>query len=67
MLRIQEARTADNDVSYKGKTLQIPAHKHRRHFVKAKVRAHEYPEPGDHCWAAMPGPSRAGRAPAQRL
>lgn len=37
---MQEMRTvqADNSVTYRGKTLQIPAHKHRCHFVRAKVR-----------------------------
>jgi transposase len=46
ILCIQEQRTvrSDNCVTYKGKTLQIPAHKHRCHFVKAKVRVHEYPD-----------------------
>ncbi len=46
ILCIQEPRTvrADNCVTYKGKTLQIPAHKHRCHFVKATVRVHEYPD-----------------------
>lgn len=42
----QEVRTvrADNCVTYRGKTLQIPAQQHRCHFVKAKVRVHEYPD-----------------------
>lgn len=46
ILCIQEVRTvrADNCVAYRGVTLQIPAHKHRCHFVKAKVRVHEYPD-----------------------
>lgn len=46
ILYTQEQRTvrSDNCVTYKGKTLQIPAHKHRCHFVKAKVRVHEYPD-----------------------
>jgi transposase len=46
ILCLQEPRTVrpDNCVTYKGKTLQIPAHKHRCHFVKAKVRVHEYPD-----------------------
>jgi transposase len=46
ILCLQEARTvrADNCVAYRGKTLQIPAQKHRCHFVKVKVRVHEYPD-----------------------
>jgi transposase len=46
ILCLQEQRTVrgDNCVTYKGKTLQIPAHQHRCHFVKAKVRVHEYPD-----------------------
>ena len=46
ILCLQEVRTvrADNCVTYRGKTLQIPAQKHRCHFVKAKVRVHEYPD-----------------------
>lgn len=46
ILCIQEPRTVrgDNCVTYKGKILQIPAQKHRCHFVKAKVRVHEYPD-----------------------
>lgn len=46
ILCIQEVRTvrADNCVAYRGMTLQIPAHKHRCHFVKVKVRVHEYPD-----------------------
>lgn len=44
ILCIQEKRTVGNDntVSYKGKILQIPKHKHRCNFVKVKVRVHEY-------------------------
>jgi transposase len=46
ILCLQEMRTvrADNCVTYRGKTLQIPAQKHHCHFVKAKVRVHEYPD-----------------------
>ena len=44
-LCIQENRIVSNDntVRYKSLVLQIAADKHRRHFVKAKVRVHEYP------------------------
>jgi transposase len=46
VLCIQTERTVTNDntVSYKGMSLQIPVDKHRYHYVKVKVRVHEYPE-----------------------
>jgi transposase len=34
--------TADNCVSFEGKTLQIPADRYRCHYVKVKVRVHRY-------------------------
>jgi hypothetical protein len=34
--------TADNCVSLEGKTLQIPADRHRCHYVKVRVRIHRY-------------------------
>ena len=34
----------DNTVRYKNRTLQIPADRHRHHYVKAQVRVHEYPD-----------------------
>jgi transposase len=34
--------TADNCVSFEGKTLQIPADKYRCHYVKVRVRIHRY-------------------------
>ena len=45
ILCLQEERVvrADNCVAYNGKLLQIPADRHRCHYVKAKVRVHEYP------------------------
>ena len=44
ILCIQEKRTVtkDNTVSYKGICLQIPKQSYRCHFIKAKVRIHEY-------------------------
>lgn len=33
----------DNTVSFEGMKLQIPADKHRCHYVKAKVRVHRHP------------------------
>ena len=34
----------DNTVRYKGMSLQIPADRHRHHYVKARVRVHHYPD-----------------------
>ena len=46
ILCVHEQRTVGNDntVRYKGRTLQIPEDSHRHHYVKAKVRVHEYPD-----------------------
>lgn len=46
ILCIQEERTvaADNTVAWKRRRLQIPPHSARAHFVRAKVRVHEYPD-----------------------
>jgi hypothetical protein len=46
VLCIQEDRTVapDNTVAWNGRRLQIPAHPSRAHFVRAKVRVHEYPD-----------------------
>jgi hypothetical protein len=40
----QHERTvsADNCVSFDGKSLQIPQSEHRCHYVRAKVRVHQY-------------------------
>jgi hypothetical protein len=35
---------ADNCVVYQNELLQIPADRHRCHYVKAQVRVHEYPD-----------------------
>ncbi len=57
ILCLQEERTVrrDNCVSYKGKTLQIPADRHRHHYVKAKVKVHEYE---DGSYAIFYGPRK---------
>ena len=34
----------DNTVRYHNRVLQIPADKHRHHYVKCRVRVHEYPD-----------------------
>lgn len=46
ILCVQEERTVGNDntVRYNGLTLQIPPDRHRHHYVKIKVRVHEYPD-----------------------
>lgn len=57
ILCVQEERTVSNDntVRYKKLTLQIPPDRHRFHYVRAKVRIHEYPEGG---LAIFHGPRR---------
>lgn len=44
ILCIQEERVVghDNTVRFKTRTLQIPADRHRHHYVKCRVRVHEY-------------------------
>jgi transposase len=46
ILCVQEERVVGNDntVRYHGLCLQIPPSPLRRHFVKAKVRVHDYPD-----------------------
>jgi hypothetical protein len=46
ILCVQEARTVanDNTVRYGNLILQIPAHNHRCHYVRAQVRVHQYPD-----------------------
>jgi hypothetical protein len=46
ILCIQEERTVGNDntVKWHRLSLQLPASRLRPHFVKAKVRVHEYPD-----------------------
>ncbi len=45
----------DNCVSFEGKKLQIPADKHRCHYIKANVRVHRYE---DDSMAIFHGPRR---------
>jgi Helix-turn-helix domain len=49
---------ADNTVSYKKMTLQIPPSPHRHHYVKTHVRVHHYP---DDSLAIFHGPREIGR------
>jgi transposase len=45
-LCVQEQRVVGNDntVRSAGRVLQIPEQRHRRHFVKVRVRVHQYPD-----------------------
>jgi transposase len=45
----------DNCVRYEGRLLQIPEQRHRRHFVRASVTMHDYP---DGALAIFHGPRR---------
>ena len=56
-LCVQEGRVVAHDttVRYERRVLQISEQSHRRHFVKAKVRVHEYP---DGTLAIFHGPRR---------
>jgi hypothetical protein len=46
VLCIQEDRVvgADNCISWRRRSLQIPPQRHRQHYVRATVRVHEYPD-----------------------
>ena len=46
LLCVQEDRVvgADNCISFKRRSLQIPPQRHRQHYVRATVRVHEYPD-----------------------
>jgi transposase len=63
ILCVQEERVVGNDncVRYEGRALQIPEQAHRRHYVKALVRVHEYP---DGSLAIFHGPRQLVRFPA---
>ncbi len=70
ILCIQEERTVGNDntIRYRNKVLQIPADKHRHHYVNCRVRVHEYP---DNTLAVFHGPRclaryRADGSPGQQ-
>src|SRR5208283_2393327 len=57
ILCVVEERTVSNDntVAWNGNRLQLPESRLRPHFVKAQVRAHEYP---DGACAVFLGPHR---------
>jgi transposase len=52
-VQVERVVGRDNCVRYDGLSLQIPAQRHRHHFVKAKVRVHAY---GDGALAVFHGP-----------
>jgi transposase len=56
-LCVQQERVVGNDntVRYNNMALQIPQDRHRHHYVKARVRVHEYPDGG---LAVFHGPRR---------
>jgi transposase len=60
LLCVQEERVVGNDncVRYQGLSLQIPPSPLRPHFVKARVRVHDYP---DGAFAIFHGPRRLAR------
>ncbi len=60
ILCVHEDRVVGNDntVRYHNRILQIPADRHRQHYVKTRVRVHEYP---DGTLAVFHGPRRLAR------
>ena len=54
----------NNTVRYKNRTLQIPADRHRHHYVKAQVRVHEYPD--GHLAVFPADPRVSGALPRRR-
>jgi transposase len=65
-LCVQEERVVgrDNTVSFKGCELQLPESPLRPHYVKAKVRVHQYP---DGALAVFHGPRRIARYTAEGI
>ena len=57
VLALKHERVVGNDncVRFDGRVLEIPEQRHRRHFVKATVRLHQYP---DGSLAIFHGPRR---------
>ena len=60
ILCVKEDRVVghDNYVSYNNRSLQIPPGPHGRHFVRRRVRVHEY---ADGRLSVFHGPRRLGR------
>jgi hypothetical protein len=73
VLCIQEDRRvgADNCVTWNRRSLQIPPQRHRRHYVRATVRVHQYPDgrlaifDGPRCLARFDPTGRESNAPSQ--
>jgi hypothetical protein len=64
ILCIEQERVVarDNTVAYEGRTLQLPESPVRAHYVKARIKVHEYP---DGTLAVFYGPRRLARYSAQ--
>jgi transposase len=64
ILCIEQERVVarDNTVAYEGRTLQLPESPVRAHYVKARVKVHEYP---DGTLAVFHGPRRLARFSAE--
>jgi transposase len=64
ILCIEQERVVarDNTVAYEGRTLQLPESPVRAHYVKARVKVHQYP---DGTLAVFHGPRRLARYSAQ--
>jgi transposase len=64
ILCIEQERVVarDNTVAYEGRILQLPESPVRAHYVKARVKVHEYP---DGTLAVFHGPRRLARYSAQ--
>jgi Helix-turn-helix domain len=64
ILCIEQERVVarDNTVAYEGRCLQLPQSPARAHYVKARVKVHEYP---DGTLAVFHGPRRLARYSAQ--
>ena len=64
ILCIEQERVVarDNTVTYEGRTLQLPESPVRAHYVKARVKVHQYP---DGTLAVFYGPRRLARYIAQ--
>lgn len=75
ILCIREERTVGNDntVRYNRLVLQIPADRHRHHYVKAKVRVHEHADGtltifyGARCLARFDGQGRPSDAEGRKV
>ena len=75
ILAIQQTRRVQNDncVRYNGLSLQIPEQAHRRHFVRASVKVHHYPDQslaifhGPRCLARYDSKGGLQKQPSQKV